>query len=48
MKSIKHTVTPPGYADKNGIPKGFNRWQKSIQKEIDKIRNTDLHLKLKA
>lgn len=44
-KSIKHTVTPPGYT---GIPKGFNRWQKSIQKEIDKIRNTDLHLKLKS
>lgn len=37
----KPPYTPPGYTGQN-----FNGWQKHIQKEIDKIRKTNLAGKL--
>jgi hypothetical protein len=35
-RAIKHTVVPIGYSGNN-----FNLWQRYIQRQLDKIRNTN-------
>lgn len=41
-----HTpVVPKGYT---GQLKDFNRWQKSLQREIDRVKNTNIAVKLTA
>jgi hypothetical protein len=40
--STQKTVIPHGYTGRN-----FNYWQKHLQKEIDKIKNTNVSAKLR-
>lgn len=41
-KSIKSSVYPKGYSGKS-----FNQWQAYLQKQIDRIKNTNVSAKLR-
>jgi hypothetical protein len=44
-KSIQTTVYPLGWT---GNKRGFNNWQRSLQRQLDKINGTDIAIKYKV
>lgn len=42
MRSTQKPIIPKGYTGRN-----FNAWQKHLQKQIDRIKNTNVSAKLR-